>query len=83
MLNHDPWLDRGKIVASHPLGRKWQSALSKEQPEVVPHFMPSLDRWRSLIQDLPLNLIQFKDDDCYIAVLQVKPERVFFANRSL
>ena len=63
---------RGQMVVSHPLGRQWQTELHQRHPDNVPHPLPTLEKWNTMIADLPLSVKSYRDDpDFYITVLQV------------
>ena len=66
----------GHIVVSHPLGRAWHGRLREADPAVVPHALPDEEAWGRLLAALPLRLVELVDEDeCYVAVLQVKGKR--------
>lgn len=63
----------GFAVVSHPMGRTWHQQLAIDAPDMVPHLLPDAQGLQGLIQDLPLQVVQYTDDpELYLAVLQVR-----------
>lgn len=68
----------GYAVISHPMGRAWHQQLAKDAPDMVPHLLPDAAGLQGLIQDLPLQVVQYTDDpELYLAVLQVSRQHIF------
>eukprot|EP00878_Enallax_costatus_P002360 GHUV01002536.1.p1 GENE.GHUV01002536.1~~GHUV01002536.1.p1 ORF type:complete len:437 (+),score=125.17 GHUV01002536.1:127-1437(+) len=64
----------GYLVISHPMGRSWHTQLHKDSPHMVPHQLPDQRQLRQLTRDMPLQLLQYRDDpELYLALLQVPP----------
>ena len=62
----------GHVVISHPLGRAWHASLAASSPDMVPHELPDQQQLEELVKDLPLELVDFRDEEeLYLAVLQV------------
>lgn len=55
-------------------GREWLKGLHKEDPEMVPHELPSEAALRDMVADLPLQVESVVDEkSMYLAVLRVPP----------
>lgn len=62
----------GYVLISHPMGRAWQQQLHQDSPDIVPHPLPDQQTLQELSRELPLQLVDYRDDpDLYAAVLQV------------
>lgn len=62
------------MVLSHPFGRKWLQGLRIKDSQMVPNELPDRAALASLIEDLPLHIVEFRDEESlYCAVLQVRP----------
>ena len=62
----------GHVLISHPMGRAWHTQLHRDAPDIVPHELPDKAGLQELIAGLPLQLVDFMDEqDVYAAVLQV------------
>ena len=62
---------RGKIIISHPLGKKFVAQLNMACPEIVPNLLPDQEKLLELASQFNLDINLF--DDCvdfYIAILQ-------------
>lgn len=74
----------GYAVISHPMGRAWHQQLAKDAPDMVPHLLPDAAGLQGLIQDLPLQVVQYTDDpELYLAVLQVRRQHIFCQARQV
>ena len=63
---------RGRLVVYSPLGKASLQALQETADGPDARELPSLDQWNALIADLPLEVVQFKDEPVsYLPVLQV------------
>ncbi|CAN0448763.1 unnamed protein product, partial [Discosporangium mesarthrocarpum] len=61
----------GKVVISHPLGRKFVSALKAEDSSVVPHDLCDRAGLEDLVQFLPLQVESFMSEEVfYLAVMR-------------
>ncbi len=65
----------GYIIISHPEGRAWLASLHHANPTLVPHCLPDAATLRdSLLPNLPLHMVSYRDDDAaYCVVLQLPP----------
>jgi len=64
----------GHVLISHPMGRAWHRELHKAEPVMVPHELPDKEQLQELTRDLPLELVEYTDEEqLYAAVLQVGP----------
>lgn len=64
----------GRILISHPMGRRFVEGLRREDPALVPHPLPGAERLDALIRDLPLARRSFRDEpDLYLCVLERTP----------
>lgn len=64
----------GYVLISHPMGRAWHRDLHKAEPAMVPHELPDKEQLQELTRDLPLELVEYTDEEqLYAAVLQVGP----------
>jgi len=64
----------GRIVLSHPLGCHFVEELHEQEPHIVLHALPDRSQLDALVQDLPLRVEEFVDeDDFFLAVLSVPP----------
>lgn len=62
----------GHLLISHPMGRAWHAQLAAEQPGTVPHVLPDEAALQHATADLPLRLLDFRDEpQLYAALLQV------------
>jgi hypothetical protein len=62
----------GHVVISHPLGRAWHASLAAGSPDIVPHQLPEKQQLEQLVKDLPLEVVDFRDEEeLYLAVMQV------------
>jgi ubiquinone/menaquinone biosynthesis C-methylase UbiE len=60
----------GQIVISHPLGAGFVDYLHRQEPEIVPHRLPSSDTLDSFCKKFTLTLSRFEDrEDLYLAIL--------------
>lgn len=58
---------------SHPMGRAWHRELRSQSPDLIPHELPSRSELDTLLWDLPLEVVEFRDEaDLYLAVLRVR-----------
>ncbi len=63
----------GRLVISHPQGRRRVGFLRERERHIVPNQLPSEAFLRSLIGDMPLEITAFVDElDFYCGILQVK-----------
>lgn len=70
----------GHVLISHPMGRAWHRELHKAEPVMVPHELPDKEQLQELTRDLPLELVEYTDEEqLYAAVLQVPPGYRFAA----
>lgn len=61
----------GRIIISHPMGVAFAEALRAEDPRMIPHPLPSENRIAELIEDLPLKVQVFRNDEhLYLCVLE-------------
>jgi SAM-dependent methyltransferase len=66
----------GAIVISHPLGREFVQALNLNEPEIVPHLLPTQDMLAAWLHDLGLATERFTDEgDFYLAIGRVENPR--------
>lgn len=71
----------GYVLISHPMGRAWHKELHQAEPVMVPHELPDYEQLQALIKDLPMQLVEFRDEQLlYAAVLQVRPGSWFWHN---
>lgn len=62
----------GHVVVSHPLGRAWHERYRAANPAIVPHPLPDHAELEALLEDLPLRLVELRDEArLYLALLQV------------
>ena len=62
------------VVISHPLGRRWLERFAADQRHtaIVPHALPALAALRQMVADLPLEVVQLRDEEhLYLALLRV------------
>lgn len=61
------------VVISHPLGRAWHEQFRASHPALVPHALPRQEALEALIADLPLTLVEMRDEEegLYLALLRV------------
>ncbi len=65
--------DKGRIVISHPMGSRLVEFLHAREPHIVPNLLPAEASLRSLLGDMPLELVEFIDEpDFYFANLAVR-----------
>jgi riboflavin kinase len=66
--------NRGRIIISHPMGSAFVSQLSREDPSLVPHTLPSMVRLTAMIDGLELDLCHLQDEaSLYLCVLRLHP----------
>eukprot|EP00775_Hariotina_reticulata_P004558 gene4558-4810_t len=54
------------------MGRAWHTQLHRDSPQLVPHELPDAQQLQQLIQNLPLQVVEMRDEpELYAAVLQV------------
>ncbi len=64
----------GRVVISHPMGATFVEELRRSDPRMVPHALPTETRLADLIEDLPLELERFHDEEqLYLCVLRYAP----------
>jgi riboflavin kinase len=63
----------GRIIISHPMGAAFVRQLAREDPDLVPHTLPTEKQLIELIEGLPLELCHLQDQaSLYICTLQLK-----------
>ena len=63
-------------MISHPLGREFVQALNLNEPEIVPHLLPTQDMLAAWLHDLGLATERFTDEgDFYLAIGRVENSR--------
>jgi len=60
------------VVISHPLGCAWHERYRGSHPAAVPHALPRREALEALAVDLPLTLVDLRDEEgLYLALLRV------------
>ena len=71
----------GIFAITHPLGADFVRKLNEDDPDTVPHHLPSILDFRSLTRKQPLTVVDFVQDiDLLDAEKNVKNYKLYFAS---
>ena len=61
----------GRMIISHPMGASFTDQLRREDPQLVPHSLPSQNKLAKLTKGLPLKVRHFQDEEqLYLCLIQ-------------